>query len=333
MTPDWDVWFKSRPRTLSEHEEYTATLLYALQRVRESAPFAWGLTGGTALQSFFPEPKRRYSSDIEIITRATRNDVQAWMRAQAWNPEGVGVAPITKARLTPDGTLFVIHDYPADGYEAASPAPADFRHYPIRNHPPPETLSIPLLDYDFLVATKLFEVRKPGRGGERFKDAHDLGLALPLANLSRFEEKLGHYLRIRGEGAGVQDIIRQAGVWIRHYKGAGRRAFEAWRRRYVTNPSLFDAATELDEALRLLERAHGGPIKTMPHEVRRFLLADLTPKNLAPVAEQLGYPGSLSKEFETMADFVASAAFPKLGGRQPTKPEDLLAELRELCSL
>lgn len=332
MTADWDAWFKSRPQTLSEHEEYTATLLYTLQRIRESAPFAWGLTGGTALQSSFPEPKRRYSSDLEIITTATRDEVQAWMRAQGWDPKPVGAAPITKATLTPDGTLFVIHDYPADGYEAASPAPVAFNHYPIPQHAPPETLQIPLLDYEFLVATKLFEVRKPGRGGERFKDAHDLSLALPLANLDRVKEKLGHYLRVRGEDAGVQEILRQLGAWVRHYQGAGRREFEAWRRRYVTDPTLFDAATELDEALRLLEGACGGPIETMPHEVRRFLLADLTPKNLAPVAKQLGYTGSLSKEYEKMADFVATTAFPKLGGKPPTKPQDPLTELRDLGS-
>ena len=324
---DWKAWADKVPE-MPERERYTATLLLTLSRILETAPFDWALAGGTALQSFFDEALRRYSSDVEITTKASKAEVSTWMKSQGWPPEPVGNANILKAALTPDGTLFVIHSYDPTGFAATEPTKQPFRHFPVKATPPPGQLTIPILDYDFLIAAKIWEIRKPGRGGERFKDAHDLSLGLPKCKPKRVHEKLVAYLKIRGDKGTATETVRAAGAWIQHFQGAGKAAYKAWQPQYLNEPDHHGIDEGLANALRVLTTLHGGPIAATASEQRRFLLADVTPKQLAPIATKLGW--TKPHQYENMRDHVASAAFSGLAGPAPTTTEGLVQELEAL---
>lgn len=323
----WKEWADSVPDE-PERERYTATLLYTLSRVLETAPFEWALVGGTALQSYFDEPLRRYSSDVEIITKATKTTVAAWFKEQKWKPEPVGNAPILKAELTPDGKLFVIHDYDAAGYAATEPKVQVFRHFPIKDNPPPGQLKIPIACFDFLVAAKLWELRKPLRGGERFKDAHDLSIGLPQGDSKRVLAKLEAYHKIRGDTNSAKETIRSASAWTQHLQGTGRAAYAVWQPQYLNDVALHDIDKGLATLADALLKLHGSPAQPSPLEQRRFLLAEVSPKQLTPIAKTWGW--DKDGQYENMRDYVGQRALAKAKGPAPTDAAGLMAELASL---
>jgi hypothetical protein len=326
MSSDWDTWYAGLPAKLpDEQERFTAILLYNLHRTLETAPFKWGLTGGTAAQSFLPVDKRRYSSDVELITEASEAVVRKWMEGQGWKPEVVAPKKILKAPLTPEGTLFVIHSYDAAAFKAAAPRAQEFQHFPLPGHEPPESVKVPLLDFDYLVATKIYEAWRPDRGGERRKDIHDLSLLLPRANAARVREMLDVYLPTRGAKIDAGEAMRGAGAWMRF--ALERLAwFENWRNGIVRGPSAFQAKEDLRAAEAWFESATGQSIQLTPWEVVRFMLHDATPKQLAPIGASLGCTGDPT--MMKFADCVASKAVPLL----PSPPPKDLPRLLELLT-
>ncbi len=326
MNQPWEDWYAGLPAKLKDQKQrFTAILLYNLHKTLESAPFTWGLTGGTAAQSFLPAAKRRFSSDVEIITEASEEVVRKWMLDQKWKPEVVAPKKILKAPLTPEGTLFVIHSYDPTGFKTAAPRTQTFNHFPLPGHEPPEPLQIPLLDIDFLAATKIYEAWRPDRGGERRKDIHDLSLILPLADSARVEKMLEVYLPLRGTPVDAREAMRSAGAWV-SFARERLSWFENWRDTIVLDPAAFNAGNELKVAQRWLETAIGRQIAMTPWETVRFMLHDATPKQLAPIGDSLGCTGD--PQLMKFADCVANKAIPRLPSPLPKDLADLLEALQ-----
>ena len=329
MTKAWDDWKAGLPADLDDQQTYTATLLHALERILSTATFSWGMTGGTAAQSFLPDAVRRYSSDVEIVTPASESQVRAWMKTAGFEPEAVtGRKGILKAKLTPEGTLFVIHSYDAEGYQAANPKPRPFDHFPIPNNPPPARLDIPVLDFEFLVATKLYETWRLDRGGERRKDIHDLSLLLPLAQPDRVFEQLQVYLKVRECPDSPNEVCRRAGAWmtfaLNHLPW-----FENWRDGIVRDPTQFNAERDLAAAQAWLEAMVGARIELSDWETVRFLLPDATPKQLRGICAKVRIAGDV-KQLRILDD-LATAVLPLMARPIPTELPGLLAQLDALA--
>lgn len=323
----WRAWDSALPVSMPFRERYTATLLKTLAQLLYTATFPWALTGGTAFQSYLDPELRRYSTDLEIITTAGREEVQAWMQANGF-PPGTVHARILKCALTPDGTLFVIHSYPQRDFEAAQIAVRKFQHYVLPGAEPPEPLRIPLCSREFLLATKLFAIQEPNRGGERKKDAYDLAVGLPLAEAEPVLDRLEAYARHRGREGAAREIARSAGTWLAHFRGAGSTAFASWLKNYVPAASPETVQTRLRSVVASLSKALGGPIEPTEEERCRFLTQELTPADLAPLAKAFGFQGDPIKHSEKMRDFVLDAAMPRIPRPLPADKESLLAALQ-----
>lgn len=329
MSVEWEAWFARIEQQPTPQEKYTATLLKTLHRLVETAPFDWALTGGTALQSLFPVERRRYSTDIEIVTTASRTQVLAWL-----GPDAAQARPVNDrilvVPLTPDGQLFIIHDYPAEDLAAARPSPVTFEHYPFSRDPPPGKLTVPMLSRAFLVATKIFGIQQDDRGAERSKDANDLAISLAMIDSDQAVlDALGVYVRHRKYRQPDTEVIRSAGSWLEYFAGPGYPAFERWHKRMSPPNSKPPSMDELKEAKKIHERLLGKPIEASPAELRRRLLYSVRIKDVADVAKRAGYRGHLGKELEKMYDFIGRAILPRLQGPAPTNPEELLREVRQ----
>lgn len=319
----WKAWADSQPKDLHEFESYTVTLLATLARIRDTAPFEWALTGGTALQSTFPVELRRFSDDIDIITTASAKEVTTWMAAQGWQP--TERAPnVHSAPLTPRGALYVIHGYRGEDFRATGIQVLDFEHFPLTNQPP-EVMRVPQLAPAFLVATKIWGTRDPNRGGERLKDIYDLGIALPRQAEKGVRGMLALYHRVRGDPSTVEETLRQAAVFTRHFSGKGVAEFSAGQNFLETFPEA-DVKARTAAAAGILEAWHGGARAT-PVEERRFLLPDVSAKVLAATAKRLGYKGSTSTQLQRLYDWYARDVLPRLGASPAKTAEALATEL------
>lgn len=330
--PEWEPWFTRIALHPTKQERYTATLLKTLHELLETAPFAWALTGGTALQSTFHVSRRRYSTDIEIVTAAPLVQVEDWLRSRS-----LGYRPVNdrilSAQLTPDGQLYIIHDYPPQDLASAKPQRQPFNHYPFARDPPPGTLNVPMLGRAFLAATKIFGIQQDGRGGERSKDANDLAIALADENLQEVRAALSVYAKHRAATLPEDEIVRRAGVWLRICATTGYSEFLRWRRRIAPAGSTPPTVAELEAAARQLENILGKSIQPTPGEVRRQLLHSIRIKPLAEIAKTAGYTGKPSVELEKMYDFLAAKVVVTLSGPPPTTAEALAREMRQAVGL
>lgn len=325
-----EVWYGGLPEGLDEREQYTATLLRTLARIDETATFEWGLTGGTALQSYLPEQLRRYSTDLEIITKADADEVEQWLGDQGYEPNHVEQLGAFLCSLTPDGTLGVIVEYPDDDFEAADVTARAFDHYPIEAHPPPGRLEVPILSFDFLLATKLFAIQEPHRGGERKKDAYDLAHALPLSNSDDVLDKLEAYAAHRDRPGEHEDIARSAGVWMQHFATDGHSSLARWLPNYVPDGDPEEIQDGLRGAVEELASALGGRIEPTAKEQCRFLFGELTPADLAPVADSIGFEHDPAAQSEKLRDAVLEAVIEEVEGEPPTDVEELRGTLEDL---
>lgn len=234
--------------------------------------------------------------------------------------------------LTPDGILFVIHEYPPGDFNAADIEKRPFQHFPIDNHPPPGTLEVPLLSFEFLLGTKLYAIQERDRGGERKKDAYDLALALPRASNPAILEKLTTYAAHRGRPGDHEEIARSAAAWIQHFATDGYGSLSRWLPNYVPdgNPKAIRAG--LRDAFDALEDGLGGPIEPNEQERCRFLFQELSPADLNPIAKRLGFDGDPIKESENARDFVLQAAVEELPRPLPEDVETLRRALYRIES-
>ena len=154
-----------------------------------------------------------------------------------------------------------------------------------------------------------------------------MSLGLPKCKSKRVQEKLAAYLKIRGDKGTATETIRAAGAWIQHFQGAGKAAYKAWQPQYLDEPDNHGIDAGLANALRALTSLHGGPITATASEQRRFLLADVTPKQLAPIATKLGW--TKPHQYENMRDHVAATAFSGLAGPAPSTSQELVRELND----
>lgn len=325
-----EAWYGGLPDELDERERYTATLLRTLARIDETAPFDWGLTGGTALQSYLPEQLRRYSTDLEIITEADADRVEQWMEEQGYEPNHIEELGAFLCSLTPDGALGVIPDYPPDDFQAADVTSQAFDHYPIETQPPPGQLEVPLLSFDFLLATKVFAIQEPHRGGERKKDAYDLALALPQADSQGVLDKLEVYAAHRARPGEHEDVARSAGAWMQHFATDGHASLARWLPNYVPDGDPEEIQAGLEEALDDLEAALGETIELTAEEQCRFLFGQRTPAELAPVAERIGFEADPVRQSEKLRDAVLEAVVEQTDGDPPTGIDELRATLDDL---
>lgn len=326
---EWRAWATALPHDLDRREQYTATLLTTLASIIETAPFEWGLTGGTALQSFLAKEDRRYSTDLEIITPATRDDVRDWMQDQGYTPEEMGSKALLTS-LTPDGTLFVIHDYPPDDLEAADIVHEPFDHYPLQETPPPDHIDVPRLGLPYLLATKLYAIQEERRGGERKKDAYDLALALPLARTDDVLEKLEIYAAHQGRPGDHYEIARAAGAWLDHFASDGFSSLSRWMPNYVPQADPTEVRDGLEAAVAFLADALGQSIEPTERERVRFLLQELSPAELAPLAEALGFDGNPLRESEKLRDFIVATVVERAAGPLPSDTNELRELLEEI---
>lgn len=233
-------------------------------------------------------------------------------------------------KLTPDGILFVIHDYPPGDFEAADIEHRPFQHFPMAEHPPPGTLDVPLLAFEFLLATKLYEIQRVDRGGERKKDAYDLALALTRGSTEAILAKLEVYAAHRGRPGDHAEIARSAGAWLDHFATAGYGSLSRWLPNYVPDGDPAEIRTGLEQAVEALEDGLGEPIEPNEEERCRFLFQELSPADLVPVAERLEFEGDPLKESENVRDFVLQAAAEDLPRPLPEDADELREGLSTL---
>lgn len=326
---EWRAWEAALPAEMPLRERYTATLLKTLALLLHDAPFPWALTGGTALQSYFHPRQRRYSTDLEIMTPASREAVEAWMRARGLPPETVH-ARILKCQLTPDGTLFAIHSYPQRDFEAAQIATRKFDHYPFPGAPPPESLAIQLCSLDFLLATKLFAIQEANRGGERKKDAYDLGVGLGMTDAASVLGRLDGYAIHRGRPGEGREIARAGGAWLAHLADVGFPSFASWLQNFVPAAPAEEERERLRSAVASLSKALGQAVEPTPEERCRFLVQELGPADLIPLAMALGFKADPYKQSEKLRDFVLEATLPKMPRPLPADKDALLEALNEV---
>jgi len=324
---EWRAWEAALPSSMPLRERYTATLLKTLAQLLYTAPFPWALTGGTAFQSYLRPVHRRYSTDLEIITTASGQEVEAWMLANGFPPETIHPR-ILKCALTPDGTLFVIHSYPQRDFEAAQIAMREFQHYDLPGARPPEALQVPLCSRDFLLATKLFAIQEPNRGGERKKDAYDLAVGLPLEGTADVLGRLEAYAVHRGREGQAREIARCAGTWLAHFAAAGFPTFVAWLQNYVPAAPAEEVQKSLRSSVESLSKALGMAIEPTDEEQCRFLAQELTIADLAPLGKAFGFKGDPIKQSEKMRDFVLEAALPRIPRPLPAEKKGLLSALQ-----
>lgn len=254
--------------------------------------------------------------------------MRAWMEAQGRQPAPMGRNAL-RCSLTPEGTLFVLHAYPPRDYDAAGVAPRVFEHFTLPTACPPEPLRAPLVALDFLLATKLFALQERGRGGERRKDAYDLAVGLRLAPPADVLRRLDGYAAHRGHGGKGRAIARAAGAWLVHFGGSGYQSLANWLHNYAPDIPAEDVRTGLAAAVGMLAEALGEPVEPTEEERCRFLLQELSPRDLAPLAVTLGFKGDAVAQSKKMRDFVLDTALPRLSRPLPSDATQLLRALRE----
>lgn len=316
--------------TLTQEERHTATLVLALERLARTFPRPWALTGGTCLQSYLPVEERRYSSDLEIITTATEEEAVAWMRSQDLEPGRVHDKAL-KCAITPDGTLFIIHSYPQADFDAADISTRTFEHYPLpKGVEPPAPVEARLLAVPFLLATKIWEAQRIGRGGERPKDAYDLARCLHLAPVADVMKKLAVYAAHQGRAGEEREIARRAAVYLDYYSQKGFDTFVSWSKRFVPEGSPPVDKAALAAAAKRLGDELGVSTKPSGREVCELLIRELTPKDLAPVAEKLGADKKLLRQYDNLREFVLGKTLEKIGEPLPKDAQELLKALQAL---
>jgi len=273
---------------------------------------------------------RRYSSDLEIITTVTETRVREWMRSQSLKAEPVHAAAI-KCALTPDGTLFVIHSYPQDDFDAADITPHPFEHFPITRTRPPGKVEARLISAPYLLATKLWEVQRLGRGGERPKDAYDLAQCLSLAPTRDIFAKLETYVRHQGHGGRARDVARRAACYLDWYSAAGSKTFVTWSKRFIRADGPQPKPEDLHAAASLLAKELGFAPMFTEAEICEILIRELSPKDLTPIAKTLGCAPKTLSQYDNMREFVLVKLQPRLTAPYPMDAQDLLAKFRELA--
>lgn len=328
----WRAWEANLPTTLTQQERHTATLILALERLQTTFPYPWGLTGGTCLQSYLPVNQRRYSSDLEIITTATGAEAAAWMESQSMDTAVVNANAI-KCSITPDGTLFIIHSYPKADFAATDITTRTFEHYPLpKGVQPPSPVEARLISVPYLLATKLWEVQRIGRGGERPKDAYDLARCLHLSPIADVMQKLDVYAAHQKNAGRAREIARRAGVYLEWYSGQGYVGFVNWSKQFVPANSAPVDQESLAKAANRLGKESGLSTKPTEEEACEFLIRELTPKDLAPLAEKLGADKRMLRQYDNLREFVLLKIQGKLVAPVPRTAEDLLARLKEIVS-
>lgn len=295
----------------------------------KTAPAPWALTGGTALQSYLPEEERRYSTDLDIMTTADETTATRWLDELGLKPKKI-MDNALRGILTPEGTLYVIFGYLEADFRAADVETQEFQHFSVRGPKPPEVVRAPLVSFPFLVATKLFGIQSEDRGGDRRKDAYDLALTLPRADMSEVSTKLVKYAAHRGRPREETEITRSAAVFLDYYAGAGYESFTNWLRGFLRPDQPMLPKDALIRAHKILADQMGHPPRPQEAELLRFALNEMPANVMGAFATKFGFKGDMIRESEKMRDFVVAVAVKRLGRPLPTTVDALTEALNKL---
>lgn len=263
------------------------------------------------------------------MTMAGEATAMKWLDALGAKPKKI-MPNALAGTPRPEGTIFVIFGYPETAFQAADVSDQEFQHFPVRGPKPPEPVRAPLVSFHFLVATKLFGIQSEDRGGDRRKDAYDLAVTLPRADMTSVASKMKAYAAHRGRAGDEQDITRAAAVFLDHYANAGFTSFTGWLRGFLRPDQSPLPKEALANAAGILARHLGAKPMPKPEETLRFALNEIPLNVLGAFAKKLGFTRDPLKESEKMRDFVVAEALKRLSRPLPATAADLTSALEKL---